>query len=294
MKTMEWLSKLIISAIITSMICVASTFWVVNTYVDMILEQYNLKSAVNTTPDWSKFMQHASKQLGAFRLFGNEAGAVDPSGRSGKKGAETLPVFGEQPGTGLSGTDMTNSGGESGKSGSEQPPSTGSTSQRKPPEDAVAVFGHQNTMTEGSNREAGSSTRGTASSTSSRGIGSDAGNTAKKDSRTSAEIGGSVKKESSSSATSGGTAAVNGLEAGEKVVVSGEEFTKKKEQLSTNDKTKIFNLLVKRLPQNEIQHISKLMEDGITASELKEIEQLLQTYMKPEEYSQLLGMIKQQ
>ncbi|NOU94737.1 hypothetical protein GC093_16135 [Paenibacillus sp. LMG 31456] len=290
MKAMQWLSKLIISAIITSMICVASTFWVVNTYVDMILEQYHLKSAVSTTPDWSKFMQHASKQLGAFRLFGNEAGAVDPSGRSAKqKGEETMPVF-EQPANGLNGLDMTNSG-ENGKSSSQQPSSTGSTSQRKPPEDAVAVFGQQNGITEGSSSEAGSASGGAAGSASSTG-------SIKKDTRTSAEISGAAKRENggntAGSSSTGGQVAGIGSDTAEKVVVSGEEFTKKKEQLSTNDKTKIFNLLVKRVPQNEMQHISKLMEDGITGSELKEIERVLQAYMKPEEYSQLLSLIKQE
>ncbi|MDF2960348.1 MAG: hypothetical protein K0S39_2083 [Paenibacillus sp.] len=262
MKAMQWLSKLILSAVITSLICIVSTFWVVHTYVDMILEQYHLKSAVSTTPDWSKFVTHAGKQLGAFRLFGDEAsGASDLNGTNQDKTQEdenTLPVFGNQPGTNPSnGQDVKINGGENGASNSQpQQPSTGSSSQRKPPEDAVAVFGHQNGITEGAGNGAGNGSGSAGAS----GIDSDL-----------------------SSDSSAG-----------KIVVSGEEFTKKKEQLSTDAKNKIFNLMVKRVPQTEMQNISKLIEAGITASELKEIEQLLQKHLKPEEYSQLLGLIQQQ
>lgn len=78
----------------------------------------------------------------------------------------------------------------------------------------------------------------------------------------------------------------------QKVVVSSEEVTKKKEQLSEADKAKIFSLMVSRVPQEDMQTISKLMEDGITSAELKEIEQLLQKSLKPDEYKQLLGLIQ--
>lgn len=60
-----------------------------------------------------------------------------------------------------------------------------------------------------------------------------------------------------------------------KVVVSGEEFAKKKDELTQEQKNKIFSVISK-LPQEDIQYISKLMENGITASELKELEQILQ------------------
>ncbi|MED4600570.1 hypothetical protein P9314_07610 [Paenibacillus validus] len=77
-----------------------------------------------------------------------------------------------------------------------------------------------------------------------------------------------------------------------KVVVSSEEFTKKKEQLSEADKAKVFSLLVSRIPQQDMQTISQLMEDGLTAAEIKELEQLLQKHLKPEEYRDLLALIQ--
>ncbi|MFB0847138.1 hypothetical protein [Paenibacillus oleatilyticus] len=79
-----------------------------------------------------------------------------------------------------------------------------------------------------------------------------------------------------------------------KVVVSSEEVTKKKEQLSEADKAKIFSLMVSRVPQEDMQTISKLMEDGITAGELKEIERLLQKSLKSDEYKQLMDLIQKE
>lgn len=76
-----------------------------------------------------------------------------------------------------------------------------------------------------------------------------------------------------------------------RVVVSSEEFTKKKEQLSEGNKAKIFSLLVSRVSQEEMQKISVILEDGITAAELKELEELLQRRLKPEEYQQLQSLI---
>lgn len=76
-----------------------------------------------------------------------------------------------------------------------------------------------------------------------------------------------------------------------RIVVSSEEFAKKKDQLSEANKAKIFSLLVPRVPQEEMQRISVILEDGITAAELKELEELLQRHLKPEEYQQLQSLI---
>ncbi|UUZ82530.1 hypothetical protein LJK88_50795 [Paenibacillus sp. P26] len=46
--------------------------------------------------------------------------------------------------------------------------------------------------------------------------------------------------------------------------MSGEDFTKRKEQLSSENKAKIFSMLTTRVPEAEIQKISMLMEDGLT------------------------------
>jgi len=237
-KGIEWLAKLVLSALITSAVCIASTFWAVSTYADMILTQYNLKPVVSAAPGWSQFVAELGRQATGLNLFGagkkpaDQRTAADTNRQSeravsGAIDTGTDPLKPAETGTG-SGT--SDAGGGSSSAGS------GTTTGKKPPEDAVAVFGHQSGQAAGS------------------------GASASEDSK--------------------------------RIVMSGEDFAKKKEQLSNEDKNKIFNMLAARVPQTEMQTISRLMEDGITAAELKQIEQLLQKYLKPEEYTQLLGLIK--
>ncbi|OXM84547.1 hypothetical protein [Paenibacillus rigui] len=244
MKGMAWLIKLIMSALITSMVCIASTFWVINTYVDMVLEQYQLKTTVQSTPSWSQLVGRLTQQLSMPKADSRSValGEKTPkdqavTGAISPDGSITVP-------SGAGGGSGSSSAG-AGSTGSESPATTptgkeGTPADKNPPEDAIAVFGHQS-------GQSGSSTGSGSSSAS---------------------------------------------DADKRVVVSGEDFTKKKDQLTNEEKNKIFNLLMTRVPQDEMQRISRLMEDGITAAELKEIEQVLQKYLKPEEYTQLLSMIK--
>ncbi|MEW9699593.1 hypothetical protein [Paenibacillus sp. SI8] len=76
------------------------------------------------------------------------------------------------------------------------------------------------------------------------------------------------------------------------LVLSTEDFAKRKEALSSDDKMKMFSLVVSKLPQSEVQHLSVLFEDGITASELKEVDQTLKKYLNEQEYNQLMEIIK--
>lgn len=236
MKGIEWLAKLVLSALITSAVCIASTFWAVSTYADMILTQYNLKPVVSAAPGWPQFVAELGRQATGVNLFGagkkpaDQQTAADTNRQSDRAVSGAIdtgadPMKPAETGTGSGATDP-------------NVPSTGSgpSTGKKPPEDAVAVFGHQSGQSAGS------------------------GASASEDSK--------------------------------RIVMSGEDFAKKKDQLSNEDKNKIFNMLAARVPQTEMQTISRLMEDGITAAELKQIEQLLQKYLKPEEYTQLLGLIK--
>ncbi|NHN32251.1 hypothetical protein [Paenibacillus agricola] len=265
MKLIQAMIKLCVSIMITSLVCVVCTFTVMNAYIDMVLDQYQLKSTAIAAPNWSQFMAHLGKQAQGYRLFGETKLAAEANG-------STLPP-------------------------KAIPTTQGATQQQ---EDALAVFGHQQAVDgsaeplksepesklgskpEPEAKPNASAANGTiADASRSTSLDSDMGNSPANGSRSS-----------SSSSSTGSPAEPDILSgAGGKVVVSGEEFTKKKEQLSNDDKNQIFKLLT-RVPQAEIQHISLMMEDGITASELSSIEKLLQNYLKPEEYSQLLGMIK--
>jgi hypothetical protein len=75
------------------------------------------------------------------------------------------------------------------------------------------------------------------------------------------------------------------------IVMSKEEFAKKKDLLTSEDKMNIFSLVVSKLSQEEIQRLSTLLEKGITAEELKEVDLILQNKLKKEEYQQLLKIL---
>ncbi|MDF2668735.1 MAG: hypothetical protein K0R67_1041 [Paenibacillus sp.] len=75
------------------------------------------------------------------------------------------------------------------------------------------------------------------------------------------------------------------------LVLSEEQFRTKKEQLSDEDKTIIFEAL-SRLPQEDMQTISVLVEDGITSEELVKVEKIVEQHLKPEEYKQLLTILQ--
>ena len=75
------------------------------------------------------------------------------------------------------------------------------------------------------------------------------------------------------------------------MMMSAEQFHKMKEQLSEKDKMKVFTLLVARLPEKEMQKISEQVENGVTEEEWKSIQSAVITYLKPDEYQQLLAIM---
>jgi hypothetical protein len=75
------------------------------------------------------------------------------------------------------------------------------------------------------------------------------------------------------------------------VVMSTEDFRKKKELLSNEDKMNIFSLLVSRLPQEQMQKISTFVEDGITADEMREVQMIVEQHLQPKEYRQLMEIL---
>ncbi|HEX7057548.1 MAG TPA: hypothetical protein VF260_10210 [Bacilli bacterium] len=78
----------------------------------------------------------------------------------------------------------------------------------------------------------------------------------------------------------------------EKTLISAEELLQKKDSMSSEDKMKIFSLLVSKLPPEDMQKISGLMEDGVTEQELDEINQLVEKSLTEEEYKQVTEILK--
>lgn len=90
---------------------------------------------------------------------------------------------------------------------------------------------------------------------------------------------------------SGGTAGI-GAEGLGGIVMSQDDFAKKKAAMSSDDKMKLFSLLVNKLPADQLQQLSALIEDGITQEELKQLDKTLRTYLSKEEYKQILDIIQ--
>ncbi|UYO05542.1 hypothetical protein [Paenibacillus sp. PSB04] len=81
--------------------------------------------------------------------------------------------------------------------------------------------------------------------------------------------------------------------ADQQVVISPDEMIQKKDELTTTEKEQIFNILMKKLPQSEMQKISAAMEDGLTEQELSTIEDTISKYLTKEEYAALSKLLEQ-
>lgn len=227
MRLLLWLTKTAVTAIVTSLICIAATFYTVNTYVNLLLDQYHIQRPANAGISWSQFVAYMGKQWGG--ASGTKAslpgGGDVPAAAAPQKIGEGIADGRTSTGSGSSapseptgGTDTTDTPGQ------------GTGSDRKPPEDAVAVWSQQ---------------------------------------------------------SSGSAAAAED----QKIVMTGEEFTKKKNELTREQKDKVLSV-ISSMPASDILAISTMMEDGITAAEMREIEQLLKKHLKAEDYEELLSIIE--
>ncbi|MBW4084838.1 hypothetical protein [Paenibacillus sp. S150] len=77
----------------------------------------------------------------------------------------------------------------------------------------------------------------------------------------------------------------------QQLVMTPEAMRDLKENLPTDEKTNIFNILMTKLPQEEMQKISAAMEDGLTEGEVKELQQVIAKYVDQEEYEALMKML---
>lgn len=75
-------------------------------------------------------------------------------------------------------------------------------------------------------------------------------------------------------------------------VISPDELATRKEELPTKEKAEVFDLLMKKLPEQEMQTLTAAMEGGITESELIQIEQILSKYLSKEEYAKIVDILK--
>jgi hypothetical protein len=78
----------------------------------------------------------------------------------------------------------------------------------------------------------------------------------------------------------------------QKVAVTVDEMARKKDDLIASDKEEIFNILMTKVPQEQIQEITVAMENGLTEQELKQVENTLSEYLNKDEYAKLITLLK--
>jgi len=77
----------------------------------------------------------------------------------------------------------------------------------------------------------------------------------------------------------------------QELALSLDDFQRKRDLMSEEDKMKVFTLLFTRLPQQEMLRITSVVEDGITLEELEKVEEMVKEHLNPEEYQSLLQII---
>lgn len=82
------------------------------------------------------------------------------------------------------------------------------------------------------------------------------------------------------------------IEQDEAPVIAIEDVDQIKETMTAEDKEQMFQLLMSKLPTDAWQMISTYMEDGLTESELLEVQQVMALHMSKEEYKQLLTIMQ--
>lgn len=272
-KMTGWLAKTVAAGIIVSFLSIWTTGYIVSSYVDTILKQYNLPLEVKPmalTGLWGK-------------MWGADPLMADTGGSKGQSGASQA----EKDGSGASSSSST----EQGETGAQKPSGEVSSGEGAAAgEDsplAIDAFGQQSEppltdMGIGGGTKAGGG--------AALGIGA----------------GGTESGTEGSGTTNGGTEEVDGEQPlvesepgtdgssidGTETAVTTDQLNQVKSQMSDTDKTELFGLLMTKLPQEAWQTISGYMENGLTDQELTELQQVIAQHLSKEEYEQIMSILK--
>jgi hypothetical protein len=82
-----------------------------------------------------------------------------------------------------------------------------------------------------------------------------------------------------------------GVEQSEELLFSADDLNAKKQNISAEDRMEIYTLMITKVPADQVQEISYLLEDGFTMDELIQASMILQTYLDEAEYAQLIEML---
>jgi hypothetical protein len=77
----------------------------------------------------------------------------------------------------------------------------------------------------------------------------------------------------------------------EELYISMDDLNEKKDSISQEDRLEIFTILITKLPADEVQSISTLLEDGFTADEMKTASVILKQHLTEDEFQNLIGIL---
>lgn len=251
-KMFSWVGRAIAVGLIASFLSIWTTGYIVNSYVETLLKQYNLPLEVQPfalSGVWGKLWgadpvdQGTSVARGDATEGGWSAGAGIGDEKSdlasvGKSNDDDSTAIGESDGSG--GTTDATGGAAEGSTGTKGAANGGETEEEPTGEPlAIDAFGQE---------EEGAIT-GSGSGTGPK-----------------AEAGG----------TGAGTEQISGA--------SG--------QLSGAERDELFDLLATKLPQQAWQSISEYMENGLTDQEVTNIQQIVAQYLSEEQYKTFMSILK--
>lgn len=76
------------------------------------------------------------------------------------------------------------------------------------------------------------------------------------------------------------------------VEISKNELGLKKQGLTEQEKERLLQILVEKIPADQWQTISLYLEDGLSEKELLDTQQILSQHLNDEEYTELMGILK--
>lgn len=270
MKWMGWLAKLCATVVIVSMLTVLTTGYVVNMYIQSLLDSYNLPLTAKT-PTLGGMMKGmlgfgGSKAANETKEDGLESGRQNGNGAGSESddeaGSKTSGEAGDGVGTGTD-TGTGNGAGSGTGSGADNSTGTGSG---------------PDSLTGNGDKRDGDSGEGAVTEPEDT-----------PDGEQPPEDALSVMGGISSGAGSGGRDA---LGQDQQVLVTPDEMEAKKDGLSDKEKEEVFSMLMSKLPQEEMQKMTEAMEGGLTEAEMIAIEQILSKYLDKAEYAKIIKILQ--
>lgn len=250
MKWLGWILKLCITIVAVSLLTVATTGYIVNSYIQTLLSSYNLP-LTGQAPGFGGIVKG---MLG----FGGAAGRADQAE------GEREPGDGDGDGgtAKIGNAENSADGNRTGDAGS------GKT------EDEVAD-------TSGSGGKNSGTPKGTTETNGNPagGTGTDANGTEADAPEDALPVMGGMN---------GGEA----LGEDQQVVVTPDDLVAKKEELPDKQKEEIFAILMKKLPQEDMQILTVALEGGLTETEMINIEQILSKHLDKTEYAKVMELLK--